>query len=299
MKNKDRPIYLDHNASTPILPAVLQAMLPYLQENFGNPSSAHPYGKTLRKAIERAREQVAQLISCSPDEVYFTSGGTEANNLAIRGVAKARPERRHLVTSVIEHPATSGPCNYLEQSGYRVSRVAVDGRGQVLPEAISQALCQDTALLTVMHANSETGTLQAIAEFSDMAHRVGALVHSDAAQSCGKVKLQVEHEGIDLLSIAGHKLYAPQGVGALFVRRGTPIEALIIGAGHECGLRPGTENVAAIAGLGKACEIAQLQSARGGSASGATARSFIQPNTRAGSRPGPQWPPQPALAQHA
>lgn len=251
-----RPIYLDHNASTPVLPEVLDAMLPYLKQYFGNPSSNHVYGIELRRAVERAREQLAQLLGCLAAEVFFTSGGTEANNLAIRGVTRARPERRQLVTSMIEHPATAGPCEFLEQRGYRVSRVPVDHTGRVLPGAVNEVLCQDTALVTIMHSNSETGSFQPIEEIAGMARRAGALVHSDAAQSCGKVNLRPDMKNIDLLSIAGHKLYAPKGVGALVVRTGTPIESLLIGADHERGLRPGTENVAAIVGLGQACEIA-------------------------------------------
>ncbi len=257
MKQGEYPIYLDHNASTPLLPEVLDAMLPYLREHYGNPSSTHPYGRIMLAAVEQAREQVAGLISCQPDEVFFTSGGTEANNLAIRGVAAALPASRHLVTSVIEHPATSGPCAQLERQGYTVFRAPVDETGCIVPSAIREALSEETVLVTIMHANSETGTLQPIREIADMAHGVGALMHSDAAQSCGKIELSVDHEMVDLLSIAGHKLYAPQGVGALFVRQGTPIRPLVIGAGHERGLRPGTENVASIVGLGKACEIAR------------------------------------------
>jgi len=166
-------------------------------------------------------------------------------------------DRRHILTSVIEHPATSGPAAWLEQQGYRVSRVKVDGAGRVLPERVQECLGQETALVTIMHANSETGTLQPIAEIAGLAHSAGALMHTDAAQSCGKIRVSTRHEKVDLLSIAGHKLYAPQGVGALFVRAGTPIKPLIIGAGHEHGLRPGTENVASIVGLGQACEIAR------------------------------------------
>ncbi len=232
-------------------------MLPYLREHFGNPSSSHLFGRTMHDAVERAREQVARLIDCRPKEVYFTSGGTEANNLAIRGVAAAIPARRHIITSVIEHPATAGPCAWLEQQGYRVTRVKVDGAGRVLPERVQECLEPETALVTVMHANSETGTLQPIAEIAELAQSAGALMHTDAAQSCGKIRVSTRHEMVDLLSIAGHKLYAPQGVGALFVRAGTPIEPLIIGAGHEQGLRPGTENVASVVGLGEACEIAR------------------------------------------
>jgi len=251
------PIYLDHNASTPVLPEVVDAMLPYLRDHFGNPSSSHIFGRTMHDAVERAREQTARLIECSPDEVFFTSGGTEANNLAIRGVAAAIPARRHILTSVIEHPATAGPSAWLEQQGYRVSRVKVDGAGRVLPERVQECLGQETALVTIMHANSETGTIQPIAEIAGLAHSAGALIHTDAAQSCGKIGVSTRHEKVDLLSIAGHKLYAPQGVGALFVRAGTPIKPLLIGGGHEHGLRPGTENVASIVGLGRACEVAR------------------------------------------
>jgi cysteine desulfurase len=257
MNQSRLPIYLDHNAGTPVLPEVVDAMLPYLREHFGNPSSNHIYGRTMHDAVERAREQVADLIECCPGEVYFTSGGTEANNLAIRGVTAAIPARRHILTSVIEHPATAGPGTWLEQQGYRVSRVQVDSAGRVLPERVQECLGQETALVTIMHANSETGTLQPIAEIAGLAHAAGALMHTDAAQSCGKIRVSTRHEQVDLLSIAGHKLYAPQGVGALFVRAGTPIKPLLIGAGHEHGLRPGTENVASIVGLGQACEIAR------------------------------------------
>jgi cysteine desulfurase len=257
MKQSRLPIYLDHNAGTPVLPEVVDAMLPYLREHFGNPSSNHIYGRTMHDAVERAREQVAGLIECRPGEVYFTSGGTEANNLAIRGVAAAIPARRHILTSVIEHPATAGPSAWLEQQGYRVSRVQVDSAGRVLVERVQECLGQETALVTIMHANSETGTLQPIAEIAGLAHAAGALMHTDAAQSCGKIRVSTRHEKVDLLSIAGHKLYAPQGVGALFVRTGTQIKPLLIGAGHEHGLRPGTENVASIVGLGQACEVAR------------------------------------------
>ncbi len=257
MKHSRLPIYLDNNASTPVLPEVVDAMLPYLREHFGNPSSNHVFGRTMHDAVERAREQAARLIECSPGEIYFTSGGTEANNLAIRGVAAAIPARRHILTSVIEHPATAGPIAWLEQQGYRVSRVQVDGAGRVLPERVRECLGQETALVTIMHANSETGTLQPIAEITGLAHSAGALVHTDAAQSCGKIRVSTRHEKVDLLSIAGHKLYAPQGVGVLFVRAGTAIKPLVIGAGHEHGLRPGTENVASIVGLGQACEVAR------------------------------------------
>ena len=257
MTDSSRPIYLDHNASTPLLPEVLEAMLPYLGEHFGNPSSPHIYGRLMHQAVERAREQVAALIDCAPGEIFFTSGGTEANNLAIRGVAAANHGRRQIVTSVIEHPATSGPCNFLEKQGYRIDRVPVDETGRVDVQSIREATGRETLLITVIHANSETGTLQAIREISKIAHASGALVHTDAAQSLGKVAVSVKCEEVDLLSVAGHKLYAPQGVGALYVRSGTAIDPVIIGAGHEQGLRPGTENVASIVGLGKACVVAR------------------------------------------
>ncbi len=248
-------IYLDHNASTPLLPEVVEAMLPYLVEYYGNPSSPHAYGRFMHDAVERARAQVARLIDCAPGELFFTSGGTEANNLAIRGVAAANPGRRHIITSVIEHPATAGPCAYLESKGYRVDRVTVDETGRVEVPGILSMTSIETLLITIMHANSETGTLQAVRQISEIAHASGALVHADAAQSVGKIAVSVQNEEVDLLSIAGHKLYAPQGVGALYVRSGTAMRPLLIGGGHEQGLRPGTENVASIVGLGKACAV--------------------------------------------
>ncbi|MBT8047614.1 MAG: cysteine desulfurase [Xanthomonadales bacterium] len=257
MTDLSRPIYLDHNASTPLLPEVLEAMLPYLTDRFGNPSSEHAYGRLLRSGVVKAREQVAALISSDPVEIFFTSGGTEANNLAIRGVAAASDTRRQIVTSMIEHPATSAPCAWLENQGFRVDRAKVDGNGAVRLPDIRRFIGHQTLLVTVMHANSETGTLQPIREIARHAHDAGALVHTDAAQSIGKLPVSVQHENVDLLSIAGHKLYAPQGVGVLFVRSGTAIAPLLLGAGHENGLRPGTENVAAIVGLGAACETAQ------------------------------------------
>lgn len=248
-------IYLDHNATTPVLPGVVDAMLPYLREHFGNPSSGHVYGRRAHEAVARARGQVADLLGCDADEVIFTSGGTESNNLAIRGVAEARAERRHVVTTVIEHPATERPCAWLERHGVRVTRIVVDADGRArMPEARA-AIDADAALVSVMHSNNETGVLQPIAELVELAHARGAILHTDAAQSVGKVALKVRELGVDLLSVAGHKLYAPKGVGALYVRRGTPLAPFVLGAGHERGLRPGTENVAAIVGFGMACEI--------------------------------------------
>jgi len=251
------PIYLDHNATTPLLPDVVDAMLPYLREHFGNPSSGHAFGRRARDGVARAREQVAALLGCSPDEIVFTSGGTEANNLAIRGTTDARPDRRHVVTSVVEHPATANPCHWLERHGWRVSWIGVDADGRVKVEEVERALGADTALVTIIHANNETGVLQPLADAARAAHRHGAIVHTDAAQSLGKIPVDVKALDVDLLSVAGHKLYAPKGVGALFVRRGTPLAPFALGAGHERGIRPGTENVASIVGLGVACDIAR------------------------------------------
>lgn len=250
------PIYLDHNATTPLLPEVVAAMLPYLTEHFGNPSSSHVYGYRAKRAVTRARQQVAALLGCGEDEVYFTSGGTEANNLAIRGAAAARSGRRRLVTSTIEHPATEQPCLWLSANGNYLHRIPVDKDGRVRLVKAARLIDETTALVTVMHSNNETGVLQPIAELAELAHRHGALMHTDAAQSLGKVPVRVDELGVDLLSIAGHKLYAPKGVGALYVRRGTSLPPFVLGAGHERGLRPGTENVASIVALGQACEIA-------------------------------------------
>jgi cysteine desulfurase len=251
-----QPVYLDYNATTPVLPEVVDAMLPYLREHFGNPSSDHVYGQRAREAVARARGQVAALLGCGADEVVFTGGGTEANNLAIRGVAEARAERRHVVTSVIEHPATAGPCDWLERHGWSVTRIAVDTDGRMRVADACAAIGDGTALVSVMHSNNETGVLQPVDEIAAVARARGALVHTDAAQSAGKVDLDVRTLGVDLLSIAGHQLYAPKGVGALFVKRGTPLVPFMRGAGHERGIRPGTENVASIVGLGVACEVA-------------------------------------------
>jgi cysteine desulfurase len=249
-------IYLDHNATTPILPEVVDAMLPYLRERFGNPSSGHAFGLAAREAVAKARGQVATLLGCDAEEIVFTSGGTESNNLAIRGVTEARPELRHVVTSSIEHPAVAAPCTWLERHGWRVTRAGVDTDGRVRVEEVVAAVGEDTALVTIMHANNETGVLQPVAAIARAARGRGALVHTDAAQSVGKVRVCVRSLGVDLLSVAGHKLYAPKGVGALYVRQETPLRPFALGAGHERGLRPGTENVASIVGLGVACDRA-------------------------------------------
>lgn len=247
-------IYLDHNATTPLLPEVVDAMLPYLREHFGNPSSGHAYGARARAAVAHAREQVASLLGCDADEIVFTSGGTEANNLAIRGVTEALERKSHVVTTAIEHPATARPCAWLEKHGRSVTRIGVDADGRARMDAAQAAIDADTVLVTVMHSNNETGVLQPVAELTQIAHAAGALVHTDAAQSLGKVPVRVRELGVDLLSVAGHKLYAPKGVGALYVKRGTPLAPFALGASHERGLRPGTENVASLVGLGAACE---------------------------------------------
>ena len=257
--SSDEPIYLDHNATTPLLPEVVDAMLPYLREHFGNPSSGHVYGRRTHEAVERARGQVAALIGCESSEVLFTSGGTEANNLAIlgttRALAETQPKRRRVLSSVIEHPATVQPCRWLEQQGYALELLEVDAKGRVRmrPDAVDSS----TALVTVMHANNETGVVQEIAELAALASEHGALMHTDAAQSAGKFPVKVDQLGVDLLSLAGHKLYAPKGVGALYLRADTPLAPFMRGAGHERGLRPGTENVASIVGLGAACAAAE------------------------------------------
>ena len=256
MTDSGLPIYLDYNATTPLHPTVVDAMLPYLREHFGNPSSGHVYGQRAKAAVERAREQVAALLGCQPDEILFTSGGTEANNLAIRGVLELSSGRRHIVTSAVEHPATVRPCELLERGGVEVTRLPVGSDGRV-EAATAQAFVRgDTALATVMLAQNETGSLMPVAALAGVAHERGALIHTDAAQAVGKIRTRVDELGVDLLSIAGHKLYAPKGVGALFVRRGVRLAPVLVGAGHERGLRPGTENVASIAGLGAACELA-------------------------------------------
>lgn len=250
-------IYLDYNATTPIAPEVLEAMFPYLREEYGNPSSSHALGRRAHEAMEVARGQVAKLIGASPDELVFTSGGTEATNLALRGAVFAQPYIRHIVTSSFEHPATAQTCALLERQGLRVTRLRVGADGRINPEEVVGAFEGDRALVTVMHANNEVGTIQPIAEISRLARETGALVHTDATQSVGKIPVDVDALGVDLLTIAGHKLYAPKGIGALYVRRGTRLERLLAGAGHERGFRPGTENVAGIVALGKACEIAE------------------------------------------
>jgi cysteine desulfurase NifS len=251
------PIYLDYNATTPLHPEVVEAMLPYLREHFGNPSSAHWYGAQARRAVDKARTQVAALLNADPDEIVFTSGGSEANNAAVKGVAwLRRAHGTHVVTSPIEHPAILEVCAYLEGHGFQIGQVPVSDDGLVEPGVVAADVRPDTILITLMLANNEVGTIQPIAEITGMARERGILVHSDAAQAVGKIPVDVRALGVDLLSVAGHKLYAPKGVGALYIRRGLALPKFIHGAGHEGNLRAGTENAAGIVGLGMACEVA-------------------------------------------
>jgi cysteine desulfurase len=251
------PVYLDYNATTPVDPLVAKAIEPYLHQHFGNPSSSHIYGRNAHQAVERAREQVAILIGAQADEIIFTGCATEANNLAIRGAARAlRNKGRHLLTSAVEHPAVEQPFQRLSDDGWEVSVIPVDSYGQVDPANLSAALRDDTVLVSIMHANNEVGTIQPIEEIAAITRPRGILLHTDAAQSAGKIPVTVDELGVDLLTLAGHKFYAPKGVGVLYVRRGTPLQPVLVGAGHEAGLRPGTENVPAIAGLGEAARIA-------------------------------------------
>ncbi len=253
-----RRIYLDFNASTPVACEVVQAMQPLLTDHYGNPSSGHWAGAPAKEAVERARTQVAGLLGCVPDEIVFTSGGTESNNHAIKGIFFALCEHgKHIITSQIEHPAVTQPCRFLEKLGARVTYVPVDGTGRVDPDDIRKAISSDTILISVMHANNEVGTIQDIAEIARLAHERNVLCHTDAAQSLGKIPTQVAALGVDLLSIAGHKVYATKGVGALYMRRGVSLEPFIHGAGHETGRRAGTENVLLDVGLGAACELAR------------------------------------------
>lgn len=273
--NAQRPIYLDYNATTPVDPEVFAAMEPYLREHFGNASSGHAYGQEARRAMEAARAEVAALIGAAPEEIFFTSGGTEASNLAIAGVAGFVPPttgpgapgpRDVLVTTAIEHPATARPLEALSARGYRLTRLPVDAGGRAVADAIDAAISERTLLVSLIHANNETGVIQPVEAAAARARAAGALSHADAAQSAGKIAVSVEQLGVDLLSIAGHKLYAPKGIGALYVRRGTRIRPVLLGAGHERGLRPGTENVAGIVGLGRACTLARARLATDGPA---------------------------------
>jgi cysteine desulfurase len=253
-----KPIYLDYNASTPLDPAVAAAMRPYLADGYGNPSSGHWAATPAKSALDKARAQVAALLACRSDEIVFTSGGSEANNLAIKGVFFALKNRgNHIITSAIEHPAIVAPCRFLQELGADLTILPVDRHGLVDPETLRHAITPRTILVSIMHANNEVGTLEPIEDLSQIARERGVLFHTDAAQSVGKLPTDVNRLGVDFLSIAGHKLYAPKGVGALFVRRGLQIEPLIHGAGHEGGRRAGTESALLAVGLGAACELAR------------------------------------------
>lgn len=252
------PIYLDYNASTPLDKEVIDAMRPYLEGYFGNPSSSHRYGIKTRAAVEKARQQVAELLECQPGEIIFTSGGTESNNFALKGIAGVRKsEGNHIITSRIEHPAVTEVCRWLAGQGFDVSYIPVDEYGLLDLQELEAALTSRTILISVMHANNEVGTIQPLAEISRIARKQGLIFHSDAAQSVGKIPVRVDDLGVDLLSIAGHKFYAPKGVGALYIREGIRLEKIMHGADHEQNLRAGTENVLEIVGLGKAAEIAR------------------------------------------
>jgi cysteine desulfurase len=252
-----RRIYLDHNATTPVLPEVLEVMLRYYREEFGNPSSVHRYGREARVAVDDARDLVAQVLHVPAAAITFCSGGTEANNTIIKGVAAACQDRgKHLVTSQIEHPCVLDTCAYLARQGYSVTYVPVDAHGVVQPEAVREALTEATILVSIMHANNEVGTLQPLAEIAQIVHERGILLHTDAVQSFGKIPFHADDLGIDFLTFSGHKLYAPKGIGGWYARPRTPVYPLVHGGHQERGWRSGTENVAAIAALGKACELA-------------------------------------------
>ena len=257
MSETARSIYLDYNASTPIDPRVVAVMRPLLDGPYANPSATHPGGRMAHALLDRARTQVADFLGAGPDEIVFTSGGSEADNLALEGVFFALRERGdHIITTAVEHPAILEPARFLERHGARVTVVPVDRTGLIDPEAIRRAITPRTILLSVMLANNEVGTIEPIAEVAAIAHERGVLVHTDAAQAVGKIPTRVNELGVDLLTIAGHKVYAPKGVGALYVRRGVALESLIHGAGHEAGRRAGTESVLLDAALGAACELA-------------------------------------------
>ena len=252
----EKAVYLDYNATTPIDPEVANEMLPYIHTFFGNPSSSYSIGRINKEAVNRARKQVAGLINAKPEEIVFTSGGTESNNHAIRGIALANKGKgKHIIASSVEHPAVTEVCRYLNSLGYEITYFPVDRYGKINPNDVENAVRPDTVLITIMHANNEVGTIQPIKEVALIARKNNIMFHTDAAQSVGKIDTDVATLGVDLLTIAGHKLYAPKGIGALYIRKGIKIGNLMYGAGQEKGIRPGTENVPYIVALGKACEI--------------------------------------------
>jgi len=253
-------IYLDHGATTPTDPEVLGAMMRYFANHYGNPSSIHSFGREARRALETARGQVAALIGADPGEIVFTGGGTEADNMALLGTANALKNRKtHIITSAIEHPAVLNTCRYLETKGFNVTYLYVDSQGMIHPEDVRQAVTGETFLISIMQANNEIGMLERLSEIAFIARERGVLMHTDAVQSVGKIPVQVNDLGVDLLSLTGHKFYGPKGAGALYVRRKTPIAPILFGGHQEGGLRTGTENVPGIVGLGKACEMASRE----------------------------------------
>lgn len=255
MKN---PIYLDFNATTPIDKEVADEMISVIQHHYGNPSSSYEIGRYSKKSIEKARKQVASLINAQPEEIIFTSCATESNNIAIQGIAFANQAKgKHIITSAIEHPAVIEVCEYLESIGFEITYLPVNALGRLNPQDIETAIRPDTILITIMHANNEVGTIQPISKIALIAKQKNILFHTDAAQSVGKIETDVEKLGVDLLTIAGHKLYAPKGIGALYIKQGTKIQKIMYGASQEKGIRPGTENLVHIVALGKACEVAK------------------------------------------
>ena len=252
-----RQIYLDYNATTPIAPSVLEAMQPFLTGHYGNPSSSHALGRGAKEAIEDSRSKIGNMIGCDTGEIVFTSGGSESNNLAIKGVMFSHaPADAHLIISAIEHPAVSEPANFLQRMGYEVSVAPSDENGIVQPSAVEELIRDNTRLVSVMHANNEIGVIQPIGEIARVCERHDVLIHTDASQSIGKIPAFIQDLQVDLLTIAGHKFYGPKGIGALYARRGLVLESLIHGAGHENGIRAGTENTPYIVGLGQAAHLA-------------------------------------------
>lgn len=251
-------IYMDHSATAPVDPAVFEAMKPYFIDSFGNASTLYSLGREGRRAMESARKQVASIINADPKEIIFTSGGTESDNIAIKGTAyRFKNKGNHIITSNIEHPAVTETCKYLEKHGFDVTYVPVDNDGIVKASDVEDAITDKTILITIMHANNEIGTIQPIAEIGKIAREKGIYFHTDAVQSVGKIPVDVNELNVDMLSLSSHKLYGPKGIGALYIKKGVRLEPILHGGGHERGLRPGTENVPGIVGLGKACEISQ------------------------------------------
>lgn len=251
-------IYMDHSATSPVDPQVLKEMLPYFKENFGNASTLYSLGREARTAMEKARKQVASLIGANPDEIYITSGGTESDNIAIKGtVNRLQNQGHHIITSAIEHPAVEETCKYLEKNGFEVTYLPVGAEGIVKVADVEAAIKKETILITVMHANNEIGTIQPIAKIGELANEKGIYFHTDAVQTVGKIPVDVNELKVDMLSISAHKLYGPKGIGALYIRKGTRLDPLLHGGGHERGIRPGTENISGVVGLGKACQLAE------------------------------------------